>query len=145
MGLVQMNGNGPMTNGLVELNQHMQYEHKGRRDEVRGEGQLSEEDESWVIEDREELRDGWQEAVQSQGNEKFVLQRPLQQPQGQLVQWERFLPLRSLKVLLVENDGSTCRLVSELLRNCGYEGQYYSWYKMIFLSDMKNKVNLISK
>lgn len=46
-----------------------------------------------------------------------------QQPQAAVVQWERFLHLRSLKVLLVENDDSTCHVVSALLRNCSYEGQ----------------------
>ncbi|KAK9684058.1 hypothetical protein RND81_10G183700 [Saponaria officinalis] len=45
--------------------------------------------------------------------------RPL--PQGQLVCWERFLPVRSLKVLLVESDDSTRHVVSALLRNCSYE------------------------
>lgn len=46
-----------------------------------------------------------------------------QQPQGSMVCWERFLHLRSLKVLLVENDDSTRHLVTALLRNCSYEGQ----------------------
>lgn len=43
-------------------------------------------------------------------------------PQGSVVQWDRFLPIRSLKVLLVENDDSTRHVVSALLRNCSYEG-----------------------
>lgn len=43
-------------------------------------------------------------------------------PQGPVVRWERFLPIRSLKVLLVENDDSTRHVVSALLRNCSYEG-----------------------
>ncbi|EXC33207.1 Two-component response regulator-like protein [Morus notabilis] len=42
-------------------------------------------------------------------------------PQGPVVCWERFLPIRSLKVLLVENDDSTRHVVSALLRNCSYE------------------------
>ena len=45
-----------------------------------------------------------------------------QQPQGTMVCWERFLHLRSLKVLLVENDDSTRHVVTALLRNCSYEG-----------------------
>ncbi|CAK9155104.1 unnamed protein product [Ilex paraguariensis] len=53
-----------------------------------------------------------------------VLQRKQQQPQGPqgpVVCWEQFLPVRSLKVLLVENDDSTRHVVSALLRNCSYE------------------------
>ncbi|KAL5581152.1 hypothetical protein UlMin_013594 [Ulmus minor] len=42
-------------------------------------------------------------------------------PQGSVVCWDRFLPIRSLKVLLVENDDSTRHVVSALLRNCSYE------------------------
>lgn len=45
-----------------------------------------------------------------------------QQSQGSVVRWERFLPLRSIKVLLVEDDDSTRHVVSALLRNCSYEG-----------------------
>lgn len=44
-----------------------------------------------------------------------------QQPQGSLVCWERFLHVRSLKVLLVETDDSTRHVVAALLRNCSYE------------------------
>lgn len=53
------------------------------------------------------------------------LQMPKPQPQGE-VHWERFLPLRSIKVLLVEDDDSTCHVVSALLRNCSYEGKILS-------------------
>ena len=45
-----------------------------------------------------------------------------QQPQGPAIHWERFLPVRSIKVLLVEDDDSTRHVVSALLRNCSYEG-----------------------
>ena len=45
-----------------------------------------------------------------------------QQPQGPIILWESFLPVKTLKVLLVENDDSTRHVVSALLRNCGYEG-----------------------
>lgn len=49
-------------------------------------------------------------------------QMPQQQSQGSIVCWERFLHVRSLKVLLVENDDCTRHVVAALLRNCGYEG-----------------------
>uniref|UniRef100_A0A2P2LFQ7 Response regulatory domain-containing protein n=1 Tax=Rhizophora mucronata TaxID=61149 RepID=A0A2P2LFQ7_RHIMU len=45
-----------------------------------------------------------------------------QQSQGTMVCWEKFLHLRSLKVLLVENDDSTRHVLTALLRNCSYEG-----------------------
>lgn len=48
----------------------------------------------------------------------------LQQTPGSLVNWERFLPVKSVKVLLVESDDSTRHVVSALLRNCSYEGQH---------------------
>lgn len=44
------------------------------------------------------------------------------QLQGSVIQWEDFLPKRSLKVMLVEDDDSTRHVVSALLRNCSYEG-----------------------
>ncbi|XP_019412762.1 PREDICTED: two-component response regulator-like APRR3 isoform X2 [Lupinus angustifolius] len=44
-----------------------------------------------------------------------------QPPKGRVVGWERFLPLRSIKVLLVEDDDSTRHIVCALLRNCSYE------------------------
>ncbi|KAJ6813978.1 two-component response regulator-like APRR3 [Iris pallida] len=37
-----------------------------------------------------------------------------------LIRWERFLPRRSLRVLLVEHDDSTRHVVAALLRNCNY-------------------------
>lgn len=45
-----------------------------------------------------------------------------QKLQGPVIQWDRFLPFRSLNVLLVEDDDSTRHVVSALLRNCSYQG-----------------------
>ncbi|KAK9122881.1 hypothetical protein Sjap_012483 [Stephania japonica] len=39
----------------------------------------------------------------------------------QVIRWERFLPRRSLRVLLVENDDSTRHIVAALLRKCSYQ------------------------
>ena len=50
------------------------------------------------------------------------LQISQQPPQGPVICWERFLPVRSIKVLLVEDDDSTRHVVRALLRNCSYEG-----------------------
>lgn len=52
----------------------------------------------------------------------FPQRHPQQLLQGPTVRWERFLPVRSLRVLLVETDDSTRHVVSALLRNCSYEG-----------------------
>lgn len=54
--------------------------------------------------------------------EKHFPQRQPQQLLQGTVRWERFLPVRSLRVLLVETDDSTRHVVSALLRNCSYEG-----------------------
>ncbi|MCD9645282.1 hypothetical protein HAX54_034108 [Datura stramonium] len=116
-----MDSNGPPTKRLVELNRHsIQDGQNGVRDGVTGDGQgLSEEDESRINEDVEGGNETQRDLVQVQA----VLQtQQQQQPPGPLVRWERFLPLRSLKVLLVENDDSTRHVVSALLRNCSYEG-----------------------
>uniref|UniRef100_A0A7N1A746 Uncharacterized protein n=1 Tax=Kalanchoe fedtschenkoi TaxID=63787 RepID=A0A7N1A746_KALFE len=40
---------------------------------------------------------------------------------GLIVSWSKFLPFRSLKVLVVESDDSTRHVVGALLKNCGYE------------------------
>jgi len=110
--------NVPATKGLAELDHHHRHELKGARNRALFDGQgLSEEDESRINED---VNSGRRlELLQQPQN---ALHRPHQQSQGPLVQWERFLPLRSLKVLLVENDDSTRHVVSALLRNCSYEG-----------------------
>lgn len=47
------------------------------------------------------------------------LQVPLSQA---TVCWERFLHVRTIRVLLVENDDCTRYIVTALLRNCSYEG-----------------------
>lgn len=51
-----------------------------------------------------------------------AVQAAQQQPQGSLVHWEQFLHVRSIKVMLVENDDCTRHIVTALLRNCNYEG-----------------------
>ncbi|XVE68999.1 hypothetical protein DITRI_Ditri09bG0114600 [Diplodiscus trichospermus] len=146
MGIVQMNNNGPVTSGLVELNTHMHDEHKQIRDGVTGEGQgLSEEDESQINEDVEDRNDGRTEVVHLQVHKRGVQRRSQQQPQGPLVRWERFLPVRSLKVLLVENDDSTRHVVCALLRNCGYEVTAVSnglqaWKILV---DLTNHIDLV--
>lgn len=113
--------------GLVETSQN--HIHKTLRNGVIGDRHgVSEENESRIQEDANE---GQTKLVQ----EKAILDAQQQQqphgsqgpqgPQVSVVRWERFLPVRSLKVLLVENDDSTRHVVSALLRNCSYEGDLF--------------------
>ncbi|KAI4300214.1 hypothetical protein L6164_033613 [Bauhinia variegata] len=74
-----------------------------------------------------------------------VQHTPQQQSQGAIVCWERFLHLRSLKVLLVENDDSTRHVVTALLRNCSYEvieaaNGLQAWK---ILQDLTNHIDLV--
>ncbi|KAK3034430.1 hypothetical protein RJ639_034667 [Escallonia herrerae] len=91
---VRASTNGPAAQGLAELNHHMLDELKEVRDVVTGGGHgLSEEDESRINCTAEDVNGGRIDVVQAHA----VHQRQQQQPQGPVVQWERFLPLRSLK------------------------------------------------
>ncbi|KAK1419611.1 hypothetical protein QVD17_28828 [Tagetes erecta] len=102
--------------GLAELNHHNRVDLKEVRNVAPFDGQgTCVEDESRTNEDVNSIR------PIDLGQPNVALHRQDQQPQGSVVQWESFLPLRSLKVLLVENDDSTRHVVSALLRNCGYE------------------------
>jgi pseudo-response regulator 7 len=141
-----MNKNCPVIKWLAELNPHVLDEHKEVRNGLLGEDQrLLEEDELQINEDVEDIDDG-QIGVQDKAQTEAVLQRLQQKPQGPLVRWERFLPVRSLEVLLVENDDSTRHVVSALLWNCGYEG--YSEVVIMSNLSMKNHfllmVNMLS-
>ncbi|KZV51770.1 hypothetical protein F511_11458 [Dorcoceras hygrometricum] len=73
------------------------------------------------------------------------LQMQHQPSQGTAVCWERFLHVRSIRVLLVENDHSTRHVVSALLRNCNYEvidaaNGLQAWK---ILQDLTNHVDLV--
>ncbi|KAI3817697.1 hypothetical protein L1987_11494 [Smallanthus sonchifolius] len=112
---VGVSTNVPAPKGLAELNHHNRVDLKEGRNGAPFDGQgMSEEDESRINEDVS-IR------PKELGQACDAFHRQHQQPQGPVVQWESFLPLRSLKVLLVENDDSTRHVVSALLRNCSYE------------------------
>ncbi|KAH0469092.1 hypothetical protein IEQ34_002324 [Dendrobium chrysotoxum] len=113
---------GAGSKGVEELNCGTRNEHKKVRDGIAGEGQgLSDEDESRINHAAMDLNEAHllEAAVESQINP--VLEKLQHQPSAPIVQWERFLPLRTLKVLLVENDDSTRQVLCALLRNCCYE------------------------
>lgn len=104
---------------LQALNHCLQAGSNRDEDGVMGEQQdLVDDDQLNDSSIAEEVKDSCEGAVQASA----VLQMPQEQPQGATVCWEQFLHLRSLKVLLVENDDSTRHVVAALLRNCSYEG-----------------------
>lgn len=115
-----MEADGPPTRGLVEVSQDLvRDDHKVVKNGVTADGHgISEEGESRT---NEEENDGRMDLLQAQ-TILHAQHQQQHQPQGPIVRWERFLPRRSLKVLLVENDDSTRHVVSALLRNCSYEG-----------------------
>ncbi|KAF3442074.1 hypothetical protein FNV43_RR15990 [Rhamnella rubrinervis] len=121
-----------------ELNHHRQDRKREVKDKVAIEDQrLVEETE---LKNTQIARDNVKDE-----REEVVLQIPQQQPQGPMVCWERFLNLRSLKVLLVENDDSTRHVVTALLRNCSYEvivaaNGLQAWK---VLEDLTNHVDLV--
>ncbi|KAK8966143.1 Two-component response regulator-like APRR3 [Platanthera guangdongensis] len=108
-------------NGEAELNYGTRNEHKEIRDGRAGNGEgLYEEDEFRINEAALDTKDSHvQEAASVAHNP--VLEKQQHKFLAPVVQWERFLPLRTIKVLLVENDDSTRQVVSALLRNC-YNG-----------------------
>lgn len=68
-----------------------------------------------------------------------------QQQQGPVIRWERFLPVKTLRVLLVENDDCTRQVVGALLRKCGYEvisaeNGLHAWQ---YLEDPQNRIDLV--
>ncbi|XP_022856388.1 two-component response regulator-like PRR37 isoform X2 [Olea europaea var. sylvestris] len=109
-------------NGLEELNYHLT---RDNQNEVRNKATSDtlgtlEEEESRINGDSDYLSVRDTDLVQTQVVSQTQQLKP-QGPQGSVVHWERLLPLRSVKVLLVENDESTRHVVSALLRNCSYE------------------------
>ncbi|KAI3473244.1 hypothetical protein Pfo_030536 [Paulownia fortunei] len=74
-----------------------------------------------------------------------ILQVQQQQTQGTVVCWERFLHVRTIRVLLVENDDSTRHVVTALLRNCNYEvldaaNGLQAWK---ILEDLTNHIDIV--
>lgn len=109
-------------NRLAEMNRNGRQDQKEARGGIMGDGQeLSEQDESRDDDGMIDVGDGdWHLADANLLSRRLPHQQP-PQPQGSVIRWERFLPQRCLKVLLVENDDSTRQVVSALLRNCSYE------------------------
>nr|QEX51315.1 two-component response regulator-like PRR73 isoform X1 [Cymbidium ensifolium] len=130
---------------VVELNLDTRNEHKEVRDGLAGEGQeLSDEDESRINDVAMDLNEA--HVLEAAAVTQIpVLEKLQHQSSAPIVRWERFLPLRTLKVLLVENDDSTRQVVSALLRNCCYEvtavaNGLEAWR---VLQDLTNHIDLV--
>lgn len=126
MGKVRVNINGPVTKESVDLDFHIQDESKEITNAVTGvlgEGQgILKEDELQVTENVQLVNDAQTEAVQVQVQAQSGQQSSEQQLQDPSLFWEGFLPTKSLKVMVVEDDDSTRLVICALLRKCGYEG-----------------------
>ncbi|KAK3000725.1 hypothetical protein RJ639_021646 [Escallonia herrerae] len=96
---------------------YVQDDKKRVGDGVEGDGLGSSRGDALRIDSIFDAKDESRQAVQGQG----VVRLPQQQLQGSLVHWETFLNIRSIRVLLVENDDSTRHIVTALLRNSNYE------------------------
>ncbi|CAN7069938.1 hypothetical protein IGI04_042078 [Brassica rapa subsp. trilocularis] len=73
------------------------------------------------------------------------LQIPISQQTPATVCWERFLHVRTIRVLLVENDDCTRYIVTALLRNCSYEvvevaNGVQAWK---VLEDLNNHIDIV--
>ncbi|KAL2514412.1 Two-component response regulator-like APRR7 [Forsythia ovata] len=120
------------------VQQESPNEDKGIEDGVLAEGQSSFEDNELKVNTANE------DASRLQGRGILQIQQ-LQQPQRMVVCWERFLHVRSVWVLLVENDDSTRHVVSALLRNCNYEvleaaNGLQAWN---ILEDLTNHIDIV--
>lgn len=118
-GCISMNIDG---NGEKEL----QGEDRGTLDGVLGERRGS-----------IELRVDAAKQIENHGaSSGLQLQPQQQQSQGTGVCWESFLHVRTIRVLLVENDDSTRHVVTALLRNCNYDGRltgFHEFFSMVFI------------
>lgn len=142
---------GPASNsdgerGLLEQYSNDMYndEQKGISNGVLDEGQVlgsSEENDTRTNEAAKDVDNQVAGTIQVADDQ----QKTERQLQGPIICWDRFLPFRSLKVLLVENDDSTRHVVSALLRNCSYEvtavaNGFQAWK---VLEDLTNQIDLV--
>lgn len=100
-----------------------QDEEERARDGIVCEGPSSLIDDELRINNNDyKTEEGVEEQSEWVPHSQHIVQVPPQQPQGSVFHWESFLHVRSIKVLLVENDDSTRHVVTALLCNSNYEG-----------------------
>ncbi|XP_062210848.1 two-component response regulator-like PRR73 [Phragmites australis] len=116
------------------------------RKDVRGIGNGAVENGHGFEADAEELRVKQEDLPNGDGLPPVAQQLDEQkEQQGRTIRWERFLPVKTLRVLLVEDDDSTRQVVSALLRKCCYEvipaeNGLHAWQH---LEDMQNNIDLV--
>lgn len=117
---------GPATSstgdrGVAERNVHVWEDQRSISKEMLDEGQVLGSSEEGDVRINEVAK-----SVDNQAGGAILVnsdkQKAQRQLEGPVIHWDRFLPTRSLKVLLVENDDSTRHVLSALLQNCSYEG-----------------------
>lgn len=114
-----MNINGPVTKESVDLDFHTQDENKEISNAVTG---VLGEGQRIVKEDELQVTENVPKAVQVQVQAQSGQPSSEQQLHDPSLFWEGFLPTKSLKVMVVEDDDSTRLVICALLRKCGYEG-----------------------
>ncbi|KAK8713792.1 hypothetical protein V6N13_149001 [Hibiscus sabdariffa] len=131
--------------GLRELNHQLYDGNKITSNGVVAEEHVTLEGDDLKVNDTaENAKDGHLRVVRGL-RAPAVLQIPQQQPQNATCCWERFLHVRTVTVLLVENDDSTRHVVTALLRNCSYEvieaaNGLQAWK---ILEDLTNHIDLV--
>lgn len=117
------------------------------RDDVKGTGNGILENGHSHKPEEEEWRNGMGEDLPNGHSTPPEPQQTDEQKEHQvrIVRWERFLPVKTLRVLLVENDDSTRQVVSALLRKCCYEvipaeNGLHAWQ---CLEDLQNHIDLV--
>ncbi|KAK8665974.1 hypothetical protein V6N13_006128 [Hibiscus sabdariffa] len=131
--------------GLRELNHQLYDGNKITSNGVVAEEHVTlEGDDLKVNNTAENAKDGHLRVVRGLRAPSMV-QIPQQQPQNATCCWERFLHVRTVTVLLVENDDSTRHVVTALLRNCSYEvieaaNGLQAWK---ILEDLTNHIDLV--
>ncbi|XP_061999473.1 two-component response regulator-like PRR37 [Rosa rugosa] len=109
-----------------------------------GEGQgILKQDEVQVTDNVQILNDAQAEAVQVQVLSQSGQQSSEQQLQDPSLCWEGFLPTKSLKVLVAEDDDSTRCVICALLQKYGYEAVASGLQAWSISKDHSNHVDLV--
>ncbi|KAE8720344.1 Two-component response regulator-like APRR7 [Hibiscus syriacus] len=130
--------------GIRELNHQLHDDNKIISNGTVTEERVTLKGDDLKVNETENVKDGHLGAVQGL-RPPAVVSIPQQQPQNAMCCWERFLHVRTVTVLLVENDDSTRHVVTALLRNCSYEvieasNGLQAWE---ILEDLTNHIDLV--
>lgn len=138
-----MHKNGSEANGSAQANQLVEDDKQVARDGDANGGQRGLLEQDGLVNDVQKVDVNGVSGNPDQAEINTQGLHP--SPTCQIIHWERFLHVRTLKVLLVENDDSTRHIVSALLRNCSYEviavsNGLQAWK---ILEDINNQIDLV--